>query len=163
MLFPDAFAAALSDRTTALAAAFIIGARHADVLQFVARIIGGADAEPEVEPPARRRAARRSRKANGHRQPRVNGGDSRLPARDEADKRLVEAMRRNTEATIGELATAVGKSRTSIVSALHRLRDAGLAKSVGGRWALVKQEEPREPAPKWIEPLSAAREHRAHV
>ena len=85
--------------------------------------------------------------------------------RDEDDSNLLAAMRRNTEATIGELATAVGKSRTSIVSALHRLRDTGLAESSGGKWRLVEKPAPHEPSPKWTSPLSAAvaREHRAHA
>jgi DNA-binding transcriptional ArsR family regulator len=70
-------------------------------------------------------------------------------------------MRRNTEATIGELATAVGKSRSSIVAALHRLREAGLAESADGRWHRVEEPPPREPAAKWVRPLNADREERA--
>jgi hypothetical protein len=48
---------------------------------------------------------------------------------------------------------------------LHRLRDAGLAESVEGKWKLVAPEAPRETAAKWIEPLSATagRERRAHA
>ena len=61
-----------------------------------------------------------------------------LSKRDQDDEKLVEAMRRNTEATIGDLATAVGKSRSSIVSALHRLRDAGLAQSAEGKWKFTE-------------------------
>ena len=58
-LLSDAVADQLRDRTCALAAAFIIAARHADVLQFVVRVIG-ADA-----PAAAPNAASRARKANG--------------------------------------------------------------------------------------------------
>jgi hypothetical protein len=120
MLFPDAFAAALSDRTTALAAAFIIATRHADVLQFVARTIG-VDAPADVEPLSKPRAAApRGRKANGHRKPRDNAGDRyltrRRAQRDEDDSNLRAAMRRNTEATIGELATAVGLVRRTLAA-----------------------------------------------
>ena len=167
MLFPDAFAAALSDRTTALAAAFIIATRHADVLQFVARTIG-VDAPADVEPLSKPRAAApRGRKANGHRKPRDNAGDRyltrRRAQRDEDDSNLLAAMRRNTEATIGELATAVGKSRTSIVSALHRLRNASLADSSDGRWRLTEEPPAREPIQPWIPPLKGPREQRVHA
>jgi hypothetical protein len=113
---PEALTAVLQlDRTAALAAAFIIGTHHADVLQWVARAIRG-DA-PMLKPSA----VRRGRKADGGRKPRANGADpylSRRLARREADDQApVAAMRRNTGATIGELATAIGKSRTSIMSA----------------------------------------------
>jgi hypothetical protein len=83
--------------------------------------------------------------------------------RDEDDSNLLAAMRRNTEATIGELATAVGKSRTSIVSGLHRLRNAGLAESIEGKWKLTEPLAPREPSAKWIAPLSASQRAHAHA
>jgi hypothetical protein len=164
MVFPDAFAAALSDRTTALAAAFIIAARHADVLQFVARMIC-SDAPTEPRP---QRRVRRVRKANGHRQPRANGDDpylsGRRAQRDRDDESLLAALRSNPEGSIGDWATTIHKSRTSCVSALHRLRDAGLAESAEGKWKLIEELPPREPGSKWVAPLSAAaRERRAHA
>jgi hypothetical protein len=163
MLFPDAFAAALSDRTTALAAAFIIATRHADVLQFVARTLGGDALEPEPHSRKANGATRRGRKASGHRKPRASGGDSRLSARDEADQALVKAMRSNPDGSIGDWSKTIHKSRTSTVSALHRLRDAGLAESAEGKWRLCEEPASRAPSAKWIEPVSAAREHRAHA
>jgi hypothetical protein len=160
MLFPDAFAAALSDRTTALAAAFIIATRHADVLQFVARMVGGDAPEPPRKPKA-------ARKGNGHRKPRAHGADPylgrRREARDRDDESLVAAMRSNSDGSINDWATTIGKSRTSCVSGLHRLRAAGLAESVGGKWALVEEPAPRQPAPRWIEPLSASQRAHAHA
>ena len=93
---------------------------------------------------------------------KANGADeTRLSRRDQDDERPLDAMRRNTEATIGELAKAVGKSRSSIVTALHRLRDAGLAESAEGSWRLTEAPPPREPAAKWVRPLNADREGRA--
>jgi hypothetical protein len=78
------------------------------------------------------------------------------------DQALVKAMRSNPDGSIRDWSQTIHKSRTSTVSVLHRLRDAGLAESTTGRWRLV--EEPRrEPSAKWIQPLSAAREHRAHA
>jgi hypothetical protein len=160
----DSIAAALrTDRTAALAAAFVIGAHHADVLQWVVRTLRGDAPEPQPQAkPKANGAARRGRKANGHRKPRDNGGDSRLPARDEADKRLLEAMRKNPDGVINDWVMVVGKSRTSVVAGLHRLRAAGLAKSDEGKWALTEDPPPREPPAKWTAPLSA-REHRAHT
>ena len=74
-------------------------------------------------------------------------------------------MRASPGAVINESAAAIGKSRSSTVSALHRLRDADQAESVGGKWRLVEPEALREPAPRWTAPLSAAagRDSRAHV
>jgi hypothetical protein len=122
-------------------------------------MIGDGPAEPQPQP---RAAARRGRKTNGHRKPRANGGDPRLAKREADDQALVNAMRSNPEGSIGDWATTIGKSRTSCVSALHRLRGAGLAESDGGRWALVEESGPREPAPRWVAPLSA-RSHREHA
>jgi DNA-binding transcriptional ArsR family regulator len=151
----DTLLESLRDPTAALAAAFVIARWHPEHLAFVARTM----AEPSsqgCESPPRRRVKR-----NGaHRT-----DDTRLSKRDHDDERLLEAMRRNTEATIGELATAVGKSRSSIVTALHRLRDAGLAESASGKWKLTEEPPPRESPPKWTRSLSATHEQRspAHV
>jgi hypothetical protein len=65
-------------------------------------------------------------------------------------------MKANPGASIGELATAIGKSRTSTVTALHRLREAGLAESVDRVWSLVEPIGPK-PTPKWVAPLGAQR------
>jgi DNA-binding transcriptional ArsR family regulator len=70
-------------------------------------------------------------------------------------------MRSAPEAMIRDWAESIGKSRSSTLSALKRLRDAGLAESLEGKWRLTKPDAPREPAPKWIAPLSGA--HRAHA
>ena len=136
-LLSDAVADQLRDRTCALAAAFIIAARHADVLQFVARTIGVDDApKPNggVRAP-RTRKSRAAREANG------NGAacTPRLAKREADDQALVNAMRSDSEGSINDWATAIGKSRTSCVSALHRLRDAGLAESVEGVWRLTEE------------------------
>ena len=166
---PEALTAVLQlDRTAALAAAFVIGTHHADVLRWVSKIIcAGASAEPHPSPRKGNGAARRGRKANGHRKPRNDAGDRyltrRRAQRDEDDSNLLAAMRRNTEATIGELATVVGKSRTSIVSGLHRLRGVGLAESIEGKWRLVEEPAPREPPAKWTAPLSASQRAHAHA
>jgi hypothetical protein len=164
-LLSDAVADQLRDRTCALAAAFIIATRHPDVLQFVARTVCG-DVPTELRPNG---AVRRVCKGNGHRKLRNNGDDPHLSrrreARDRDDEALLAVMRSNPDGSIGDWVTMIHKSRTSCVSALHRLRDAGLAESVEGKWKLVGLEAPREPAAKWIAPLSATagREHRAHA
>ena len=78
-------------------------------------------------------------------------------ARDRDDQSLLEAMRSAPDALIGEWAEAIGKSRSSVLSALKRLRDAGLAESVGGKWKLAEELPPREPTQR-----SAARRHEGH-
>ena len=118
-------------------------------MAFAAKTMAGPTSQCE-------NAAIGERKRNGARK-----DETRLSKRDQDDERLLDAMRRNTEATIGELAKAVGKSRSSIVTALHRLRDAGLAQSAEGKWRLTEEPPPREPAAKWVRPLNANREGRA--
>jgi hypothetical protein len=164
---PEALTAVLQlDRTAALAAAFVIGTHHADVLQWVASMIGDGPTAPP--PPKANGAARRGRKGNGHRKPRRNGDDpylSRRRAQREADDQaLVEAMKVNAAGPIAAWAERIEKSRTSCISGLHRLRAAGVAENSDGVWSLVEASAPREPASKWVAPLSAAaREQRAHA
>jgi hypothetical protein len=168
---PEALTAVLQlDRTAALAAAFVIGTHHADVLQWVVRTLrGDARMEESRSKPKANGAARRGRKANGHRKPRSKDGDPyldrRRAQRDRDDESLLAVMRSKPEGSIGDWAQTIHKSRTSCVSGLHRLRDADLAESVEGKWKLVGPEAPRETAAKWIEPLSATagRERRAHA
>ena len=50
-------------------------------------------------------------------------------------------MRSNPEGLIKDWATTIHKSRTRCFSALHRLREAGLAESVEGRWRLRTRAE----------------------
>jgi hypothetical protein len=142
---PDDVAELLTrDRAAALGASFVIGARHPDILLWAARMIGADWSQPKPAP-----------KSNGSKR-KLNGADRRLAARDKADEALVEAMKADPDATIGDWAESIGKSRTSTVTALHRLRDADRVESVEGRWKLTA---PREPPPKWTKPVSAA--HRA--
>jgi len=131
----DSLAEQLEDPTTALAAAVVIAGLHPGILEWAARTVS-AERGPE---PRRRKA-----KANGA---------ARLAKRERADEALVKALQLDPTLSIGGLARAIKKSRTSVVTALHRLRDAGLAESSSGRWKLT-EELPREPPPKWAEPLS---------
>jgi hypothetical protein len=65
-------------------------------------------------------------------------------------------MRANPGASIGKLAEAIGKSRTTTVNALHRLRDADLAESVDRVWSLTEPPAPKE-TPRWTGPVGAQR------
>lgn len=99
--------------------------------------------------------------ATPRRPPKSNGSvDQRRAPRNEADRRLLGAIKADSGGSINDWAAPIGRSRTSAVSALHRLRDAALAESVEGKWRLV--EPPREPSPRWVEPVSAAG-RRAHA
>jgi hypothetical protein len=136
-----------TDETAALAAAMIIAGSFPDIATFAARIAGAPNGPPNA--PKLQRAAKRR---NGH------GGrcGARRETPDQCDERLTAAMRANPGANIAVLATAIGKSRTSTVSALHRPRDAGLAENLDRVWMLVEPAEPK-PTPKWIAPVSVQR------
>jgi hypothetical protein len=78
----------------------------------------------------------------------------------------------NPGAEIAVLAEAIGKSRTSTVSALPRLRDAGFADSVDRVWRLTDPKEiaelterspPPKEAPRWTTPLNAPGSRRRSV
>jgi hypothetical protein len=156
-LLSETFASILqTDKAVALAAAVLIGTHHGDVLQWVWDMLGPHEPEP------RRRRKRRKTRANS-----ASGKDPyldrRRAQRDADDQALVEAMRDAPTATIGDWSEAISKSRTSTVSALHRLRDAGRAKSVEGKWRLIEEPPPREPPAKWTAPLSASQRAHAHA
>jgi hypothetical protein len=150
--------------TSALAAALIIGARHPEILQSVARVVGDeasyACAEDEAGLQPRRQKANGAarwlaHKTNGHRKPRSD--DHRLEKREADEQALLAAMKADPDGAINDWARAIAKSRTSCVSALHRLRDAGLAESVEGKWRLVEEPAPRGPPPPWTGPLCCGR------
>jgi hypothetical protein len=120
---PEALSTVLrSDSTAALAALMVIAASHRDLLAWAARMLG---AEPPVEakgpksngPAKQARSAHKPKGKAAHRA-------RRREARDADDQALLEAMRDAPEGTIGDWATAIGKGRSSTVSALKRLRDA---------------------------------------
>jgi hypothetical protein len=147
---PDSVIATLrSNETAALAAMLIIGGAFPDILAFAARVV-----EPQQKPSvATRRRKRGRRRGEG----------------DRNDEKLVAAMKASPGATIGALAEAIGKSRTSIVTALHRLRDADRAERVGRVWSLTEPTAPKETT-RWTEPVSAQgsrrrveQEERAHA
>jgi hypothetical protein len=145
-MLPDSVVSTLrTSETAALAAAMIIAGSFPDIVSFAARV-AGAPHRPKVDPSKPQRAARgRPKRGNGHVR----------EAPDQCDERLAQAMKANPGASIAALATAIGKSRTSTVTALHRLRDAGLAESLDGVWTLT--EPPPKETARWIEPVSAQR------
>ena len=162
---PDSVASALRDPTSALAALMVIANAHRDLWAWASKAICSAGAEPEAP---RRRAARRSCRANGagHRQPRNKGDDPylgrRLAKREADDQALVAAMKANPAGPIAAWAESIHKSRTSTVAGLGRLRAAGLAENSDKVWSLVETREPQSPPAKWIEPLGV-RSHREHA
>ncbi len=98
-------------------AAFVIASRHPEILLWVARMAGG---EPrEALNPAhhgqrdlmRKKSEAQARKSNGTGHAKPGAYVARRAKRDCDDEALLEAMRRNSEATIGELAMAIGKSQ----------------------------------------------------
>ena len=66
--------------------------------------------------------------------------------------------------SIGDWPAAIGKSRSSTVSGLHRLRDAGLAEAAEGKWRLTEPEAPITPPERWTKPVRGdARAAYAHL
>jgi hypothetical protein len=131
---PDSAVSTLrTNETAALAAAMIIAGAFPEIASFAARVASAPRLSPgnqytgckvsnetlaDYEPP--KRARERPKRGNGHVR----------EAPDQCDERLAQAMKANPGASIAALATAIGKSRTSTVTALHQLRDAGLAGSL---------------------------------
>jgi hypothetical protein len=149
----DALLESLRDPTTALAAAFVIAKWHPEHIAFVSRTMAGP---PPCETAPRRRTKRA--KTNGaHRK-----DEARLSKRDRTDEALTAEMRSNSDGSIADWAMTIRVSRTTCVSALHRLRDAGLAQSAEGKWRLTEEPAPRDPPQLWVKPPSAVREH-AHA
>jgi hypothetical protein len=109
---PESVIATLrSNETTALATMLIVGAAFPHILAFAARVLDA----PEPQKPAakRRRPLTRSFKSPAGRR------------REQGDEKLVAAMKASPGATIGALAEAIGKSRTSTVTALQASRPKG--------------------------------------
>ena len=136
----DDIAESLKDPTTALAAAFVIARWHPELMAFAARTMAGPISQGS---PRRRRTKR-----NGARK-----DEARLSKRDRTDEALVAEMKSSPDGAIGDWALTIGVSRTTCVSALHRLKNAGLTTSDGKRWRLIEEEAPREPAAKWARPI----------
>ena len=69
-------------------------------------------------------------------------------------REFIEAMQNSPSGTIKGWAAAIGKSRSSTLSALSRLRDAGRAENVEGHWRAIEEAAPpRELAQPWIRPV----------
>ena len=162
---PEALATILkTNATAALAALMVIAEAHRGLFAWASRMIGvepAAPPKPQPEPNSggRLRSVAKTpkrAKSNGHRAPRGNGYDPRRAKRNADDEALVAAMRSNPEGLIQDWATTIHKSRTSVVSALHRLKDAGLVANEDRVWRLIEERAPRAPIPRWTKPLSGA-------
>ena len=137
----------------------VIANAHKEVWAWAARMIGVEPvvvAEPPPKPSGHGRSARakpparRKRASNGRER-----ADPRLAQRDRNDEALLAVMKSAPDASIGAWAQSIGRSRSSTVAALHRLRDADRVESSDGRWRLVEEPVPREPPPKWTKAVSA--------
>jgi hypothetical protein len=176
---PDSITFALrTDPAAALGALMIISSAHTELFGWAARTLcdhAPADLEPR---PRRRRAngsgrvprarkARAARKANGgRRKPGAGAADlaRRREKRDAADKRLLEALKASPGGTIAVWAGVIGRSRTSTIAGLKRLRAAGAATNEDGVWALTDPPAAKETPAKWVAPVSgAARAAQHHV
>jgi hypothetical protein len=156
---PEALTATLkAAATAALAALMVIAGAHRELFDWASKAICGGDA-PQLCPRPRSNGGGRltnagktskRAKSNGHREPR---GDARLVKRDADDEGLIRAMRTNAEGPIRVWAAAIGKSRSSVLTALHRLRDADLVESVECKWRVIEPGALAAPPPKWVAPV----------
>ena len=149
---PDAVSVLLrNNATAALAALMVIAKAHQAVFSWAARTFaesGGAETAP------------RSNGGNGHSRPVQRAARQ---SGEQTDESLLEAMRDSPTLRIGDWAEAIGKSRTSVVTSLHRLRDAGLVENPDRRWRLTEPEAPTA-APRWTKPIHGdARAAHAHL
>ena len=147
---PDSVSATLrSDSTAALAALMVIAGAHAELFSWASRMVCGATPARVEPPPPKPARTPLARKVSTNAQSKSNATAahlaSRRKARDRDDENLRQAMRDSPQAPIGDWAMAIGKSRSSVVAALHRLRDAGLVESIEGKWRLTEEPAPREP------------------
>ena len=133
---PDAVSVLLrTNARAALAALMVIAKAHQAVFSWAARTFaepGGAG------------------NGNGHSRPVKRAARQSSGLTDES---LLEAMRDSPTLRIGDWAEAIGKSRTSVVTSLHRLRDAGLVENHDRRWRLTEPEAPMAPPERWTKPL----------
>jgi hypothetical protein len=169
---PDSVSETLrSDSTAALGALMVIAGAHAELFAWAARFVCADEAPARVskspaapKPKGNGAEPHRRRLKPASRKPSNSVGAHlarRRDARDRDDEKLCKTMRDSPEASIRDWAEEIGKSRSSVVTALHRLRDGGLAASVDGKWRLAEAPVPREPAAKWVRPIAAA--SHAHV
>jgi DNA-binding transcriptional ArsR family regulator len=155
----------LQDRTAALAAAFVIAHRHPEILQWVAETIAPPPAEPVHY--GKTNGSASAAKAKVKVKPKSKGSTTydhleRLRAkRDSDDLALLEAMRTSPRAAVPDLARAIQKSKSSVMTALHRLEEAGMVAHEDHAWMLIG-DEPKPPPEKWVSSLSAATA-RAHA
>ena len=174
----DSLASVLrSDSTAALAALIVIANAHKDLFAWAARMIRAEPVEPKpngIGPSRERKStfgqAKQPRntvfQVKKARKPPGRGAyhQRRRAARDADDQALLQIVRDSPGASISDWMSAIGKSRSSTVSALKRLRDAGLAESAEGNWQLTEPEARRQPpAEKWVAPLSGAHQAHAHA
>jgi hypothetical protein len=165
---PDALSSILrSDSTAALAALMVIANAHREIFAWTARMISAEPPAPSKpngdDAPRRETLPPKAKLPRPARTPKGNAAyhARRREARGRDDQALLETMRSNPEGSIGDWASTVGKGRSSIVSALKRLRAADLVESVEGKWKRTEEPASREPPPKWTAPLSGT--HRAHA
>ena len=185
---PDAVVATLrTDACAALAAIMIVANAHGELLAWALRSLSpltvcrdtGANVPPaekstsEIKTPEIASGAnvlptqparlKPLNSANPQVKPAGAGGDEAFRARQRAqrdadDERLVEAMRQTPGASIRRLAATIRRSRSATVASLQRLRDAGVAESEDGIWALAEpQPAPASKPAAWIEPVSGSR------
>jgi hypothetical protein len=142
---PESVVAILRDPIAALSALMIISGVHRELFAFAAQT-----AAPQP-------CASRRPKTNGNGAARHGKPKHRRGSRERDDQALLSAMQADPGGTIAAWAEAIGKSKSTAVTVLHRLRDANLVENSERVWSLVVGP-PSEPVPheRWSAPLSGS-------
>jgi CRP-like cAMP-binding protein len=159
---PDSVSVLLrSNATAAIAALLLISVAHRELYAWASQAIYGA--EPP-KPNGYENVAKHSPPVRNRLNGTASYSERRRSDRDAADASLVDAMRDAPGASIVDLAAAIGRSRSSIVSALGRLKSAGLVANEGRVWALLEEPAPKVSSPRWAKALSGAEKaHQVHL
>jgi hypothetical protein len=129
------------DPTAALAPSLIVAASFPDIVSWALRVFRIKDNEPNESVPQ-------------------DGGEKgRHPPRPQpavkTDQALLAVMRANPGASLADLIRLGRRPRTSTVSSLKRLEEAGLVEHpTKGAYRAVDRVP--QPKPAWVEPLSGA-------
>jgi len=148
-----------SDPTAALAAVLVVVTSFPNIVSWAARAFGGPS-----HPKRRVEGGDEANGGDGRDGKDGKDGDDwpssrRGPASDRADQQLLALMRANPGATIARLTKLSGRSRSSIVLSLSRLKAAGLVDHRGrGSWTAVDADlvdaAPPSATGGWVAPLS---------
>jgi hypothetical protein len=129
----------------------ILAGSFPDIVSWALRAFGATQGTKSGEPKAIALADGDSKRA------KIKQTPQRQPAA-KRDQALLAVMRANPGASLAHLVKLGRRPRTSTVSSLKRLEEAGLVKHPGkGVYTAVGPDLIEAPKPAWVQPLSGKR------